>query len=926
MSEHSDTINESAGILRRIPLNLKIVILTAIVGICVWIISDMIMNRAQKRFFQEHFAWMLDKEAKENRRLFSTYIKEYKSAAKILVSMASLKDYLEGVSKEAWAKENNVEVFLYNEIPPWFPNTSILRSLVHIDFALLLDSRQRIREVYQGGDIKIPDALLQPTKRLLSISLGQSILTTFNGLPFLVRSEHILNRQHDVIASLMIASSIETDFLVASQGLAHTDNMMALTEGADSRIVSSSHPHLFPPGETLQSYADNYMFSEEFFHLGATEVPFKVASIMSNGLYKSYIASILLKERRLRAAGTGVMIASFTIIMFWVAWNIRKLTMRVMEFSREKLGVKQDDKYFGDELFILDKRFQGLTHEIEASRVVMKENAESLRVERDKIQRYLDIAAVMLVVLDSDQKVRLINRKGCNILGCKEEEIIGVNWFDNFIPEREREVVKTVFDKLMAGDIESVEYYENTILNKSEEERVMAWNNTVLKDNLGGITGILSSGEDITDRKKSEEKLKNAMRDAEIANIAKSEFLANMSHEIRTPMNGIIGMSDLTLETDLSEEQRDYMETVKQSADFLLGLINNILDFSKIEAGKMELEHVEFDLFKNVKSIVDVISIQASRKKLTLSYDIGPDVPLKLKGDPCRLRQIIVNLLGNAVKFTKKGEIKLKIDRESSGNKRVFLNFTVTDTGVGIAEEKLKDIFESFTQADGSDTREYGGTGLGLSISKSLVNMMGGVFRVKSVPGKGSSFQFAAEFLVVPQVEKDHAPLLSLKNVGALSPENKRDVKILLAEDNDQNQKVVVRMLEKEGYSVAVACDGKEALNALSEELFDLVLMDIQMPAMDGIKATRMIRNSTNGILNPEIPVIALTAHAFEKDRARCLEAGMNGYMSKPFNKQELLMEIGLAIRGGDKNEKVMGIPGTEYSDNKGIEEYVNEI
>ncbi|MEK7468259.1 MAG: ATP-binding protein [Planctomycetota bacterium] len=525
-----------------------------------------------------------------------------------------------------------------------------------------------------------------------------------------------------------------------------------------------------------------------------------------------------------------------------------------------------------------------------------------LRSREREIRLLFERTSDAVIRMDGAGKITTWNPRAEALFGWTEVEAVGRSLAETIIPERFRPAHAAGLARfLTTGEAPALsQILELSALRRDGSEFPAE---IVLVATPGALswsfTGFLR---DISVRKAAEAELQRAGEAARAANRAKSEFIANVSHEIRTPMNGILGMTELALGTTLTAEQREYLETVKRSAKGLLAILNSVLDFSKIEAGKLEIDQVTYPVRRVVEDAVKLHSFRAQEKGIALSWAADPSVPERMSGDPLRLGQVLGNLVANALKFTERGEVEIRVSLDRADGASAMLHFAIRDSGIGIPLDKQGKLFREFSQVDASATRRFGGTGLGLAISSRLVGLMGGRIWVESEAGKGSTFHFTVG-LNPARTMVSEAPRTMAKVAGPL-----KRLRILVAEDNPVNQRLAVAILQKRGHEPVIAGDGAGAIQTLRNERFDVVLMDIQMPDMDGMAATAAIRRGDAGPEAKSVPIVAMTAHAMTGDRERFLQAGMSDYLSKPVDARELSdMVEGLAATGGRLSSKAFG-------------------
>ena len=563
---------------------------------------------------------------------------------------------------------------------------------------------------------------------------------------------------------------------------------------------------------------------------------------------------------------------SFVLFMSFLALVIGSMLISVnLQFRRE------------EQLSAEIRKGQREGRQAEAERLLMAQELESIFS-----------ASLVGIVLVRDGRVKNVNDRLCRMLGYQREELLEAEARTFFINrESFRRFVQLHARPLAVHDLEYLEYQ---LVRKDGTAIYCALSGkaVVPHDLSHGVVWVI---QDITRRKKVESELEQAKEDAETANQAKGVFLANMSHEIRTPMNGIIGLCELLLQTDLNKEQIHRLELIRESGRRLMNIVNDILDFSKVDAGRIEIATYPFSLRSSMQEVISNLEVQAQQKGLLLRCDIDADVPDNLEGDRNRLIQVMLNLVGNGLKFTHQGSVHVRIGVQSfPAENRVELLFEIIDTGVGIKPEKQESIFDAFVQADTSPSRQFGGTGLGLSISRNFVHLMGGEISFDSEPGKGTRFYFSLPFSLT-----ESGPEYS----GTDQDQSEQPVpgltkgKILLAEDEYINTTLAIAVLEQVGFEVVSVANGKDAIKQWQNIFFDCILMDIQMPEMDGFAAVRRIRELEKGS-GRHIPIIAMTAHAGKDDRENCLQAGMDDYIAKPFNAAQLITILSNHIKDHD--------------------------
>ena len=757
--------------LQRIPITLKALLATALVSITTWAVLDHWQTDHVQTIFQARLKEVVGEKAEINRVVFDQHIKMHQQAVTLLASQRNLIDYLEQRTAEeekagsevSLAQKPNghtdpthdrkyTKILFHNNPPAWLPRHSVLRGMTPLRYVFLMNPDGRVREIFQGQPEPPPPELLEPSPLLRQLSHNQAFITNVDGNPFLLTSETVAGRNGQPKALLMLVNPLDDAFLADPQGMGrHYAGVVALLEGHEQHVIASNKPHLAPPGAPLEQLMDAYLEAgQSFFDYGASDLQLQLITLVSKESFESLTQSILQVERQQRWIGASVLLLVCLAIMLWITHTIRLVTREIIDFSRNVLGSQPAESRTRDELLILRERFQNLTQEIVQTRDSLHAELEERKraeIEVRKLSQAVEQSPAAVMICDLTGKIAYVNSQFSRLTGYTSEEVLGKNPRLLQSGETSEAIYQALWKTISSGNI-----WQGELHNRRKDGSTYWEMNTIshLHAPEQGGTLYMAIKEDITPRIAMEKALKQAREAAEKTNQVKNDFLSNISHELRTPINIITGCISLLLDREFGEinkTQKKYLYNAMNSTERLSALISDLLDLSKVTSEQFILEKRFFDLPELVKSTSEAIVEQVEDKGLLFSCHVEPNVPEKVKGDPVRLRQVLLHLLHNAIKFTPTGRINLTLARDTDHcNDPGSVCFTVTDTGIGIPDEKQKTIFDLFMQADTSSTRRYEGTGLGLTIAKNLIELMGGIIRLKSKVNEGSIFSITISF------------------------------------------------------------------------------------------------------------------------------------------------------------------------------------
>ena len=902
--------------LRRLPLTLKALLAAVVVGAAVWYILDFWQTAHLKTIFQARLKEVVGEKALINRVVFDHNIKLHHQAVKLLAARSSLIDFVNtfhpggkrvGVSDRE-AREQPVpdgspptERIIYHRHPPqWLPKASVLRGMAALRYLLLLGMDGTVWEVYQGQPEQPPQALLEPSPMLRQLSHDQTFLTTIGGQPFLIASEPVLDSSGHPLATLMLANPLDDAFLSDHQQTSSPyTGIVALLEGDDPRVIASNDSHAIPPGATLEKVMGRYLVAgQSFFDYGASDLLIQLVTLVDAESFESLSRSILRTERRQRLVTAIALILTSLLIVLWITRNLEQVTRNITDFSKNILGATPRISHNRDELFILREQFQNLAREIIRARdnlhaeLVRRQEAEK---EIRKLSHTVEQSPVAVMITDENGHITYVNPQFCRLTGYSSEEVLGNDSRFLRSGETPESAYKNMWETISSGGVWHGEF------SNRRKDGTIYWESNIISRFLDPdemVPHYLAIKEDISPRIEMERAMRQAREAAEAANQVKNDLLNNISHELRTPLHTITGCTNLLLGKEFGEfnkVQKKYLRNVLAGADQLFMLLSDLLDLSKVTTEQFILEERFFDLPELVESTNAMIAAHAREKGLAFACSIDPDIPARVKGDPVRLRQLLIHLLRNAIKFTPKGEVRMRLTRETvhCNHQPGSVCFIITDTGIGIPEELQQSIFDPFTQADTSSSRPYEGTGLGLAIAKNLIDLMGGRIQLQSKVDVGSAFFVSIPF-EVPDARSDGGP-----DATHSLP---RGLHTVVAGKNPVNRLILKKLLISLGLEVTELAQCRaveELLAAVGTHPPDLLCLDCSHSASGGIEEIRQIRNT------PALQTLPILLFSSVSDAMRSQSTQLIGihFLSRPIQRDQLLETVQQALseRAGDR-------------------------
>ncbi|MBF8273035.1 MAG: PAS/PAC sensor hybrid histidine kinase [Magnetococcales bacterium] len=876
------------ALLARFPLTVKIFLATVLVGVSVWYFLDEWQSRHIHGLFHTRLKDMVAERAAHNRLRFDYHIKAHTRMVRMLAGQKNLVEHFENL-----APPSGIPV-IHATPPSWLPGTSIMRGFIPLRLILIVGPENQVRESYSEHDDVLPESLRNPTETILQLSRRQDYLTHVENRPFLLSSEEIIGPKGQKLGTLLLATPLDEYFLGGiSFPLSDFNGLVAILEGKNSHIIATNQPRLVASGTLLESLKDNYFIAgHSYFDYGSSDLLLQLVTLVSTEEFETLGASVLVAARSQRLVTALSLIFAELLIVLWMTGKISQVTREITRFSRNILGTKPDRHRTGDELVELRERFQSLAREIVSTRDALKAKLEEKKraeIEIRKLSQAVEQSPAPVMITDAADIVIYVNPSFTKLTGYQSDEILGKN--SNILQSIDTPI--DVFDDLWST-VSAGKVWRGEFHNRRKDGSTYWELNTISPIQVPGeaTTHYLAIKEDISLRLEMERTLQQAREAAETANRLKDNFLTNISHELRTPLNTITGCTDLLLGRTfgpINENQKKYLQDLRKGSDRLAVLFDNLLELSRITTDQFILETRVYSIHRLVASVEQAIMPEALEKGLALSAQVAPDVPKRLVGDPDRLRQTLLHIVRNAVKFTRRGSVSLNVTLAAGGVRPEKILFTVTDTGIGIPDTLQGAIFDPFTQVDPTPSRGYEGTGLGLAIAKQIVDIMGGDIKVRSQLHQGSAF-----FITLPCLLPD--PDLSAPEGVEYEPW------VLVSGKNAMNRLIFVKLFTSMGFKAREADHFSMVSDSASEsgkQHFILICLDCSHAPSKALDEIRSIRETSDW---NTLPILLYTSR---KDDVKDKPLAVSGVhlVTKPLRRQQLydtveraMVEFGLEM------------------------------